>query len=75
MGPSLTQRVAMPSLFLHRTSAVCVNLFVAATKHGPLGPESRSTVRVMRAHIHLRVMGDFGEAEPRSREGVSKLCL
>ena len=28
---SLTQRVAMPSFFLHRTSAVHMNLFVAST--------------------------------------------
>ena len=41
---SLTQRVAMSSLFLHRTSVVRVNLFIAATTHGPCGLGSASQV-------------------------------
>ena len=32
----------MLSLFLHRTSVVCVNLFSASTTHRPHGPESAS---------------------------------
>ena len=35
--PSLTERVAMPSLFLHRISVVHVNLSIAATTHGSKG--------------------------------------
>ena len=43
-GCSLTQRVAMLSLFLHRISVVPVNLFAAATTHGPHWSESTPDV-------------------------------
>ena len=36
------ESVAMPSLFLHRISVVCVNLSIAATTHEFLGPGSAS---------------------------------
>ena len=39
---ALSQRVAVQSLFLHRTSAVHVNLFIASTTHRPRGLESAS---------------------------------
>ena len=32
---SLSQRVSVPSLFLYRTSVICVNLFFASTTYGP----------------------------------------
>ena len=38
----LTQRAAVPPLFLHRTSAVRVNLSIAATTRRPRGLESES---------------------------------
>ena len=37
LSPSLTQRVAMPSLFLHRIFLVCVYLSIAATTQDPAG--------------------------------------
>ena len=40
--PSLTQRVAMLSVFLHRISVVSVNLSTAATTHRSRGPGSAS---------------------------------
>ena len=50
-GPSLTERVAELSLFLHRTSAVRVNLFAAATVHGPLKPESASLENLNQQYV------------------------
>ena len=40
---SLSQRVAVLSIFLHRTSAVCVNLFTASTTHRLCWSESASS--------------------------------
>ena len=40
---SLSQRVAVLPPFLHRTSVVHVNLFVASTTYGPCWTESAST--------------------------------
>ena len=45
-GPLSHFESGMPSLFLHGTSVVCVNLFIAATTRGPHGPESASVLLV-----------------------------
>ena len=39
LSPSLTYREAMPSLFLHRISVVCVYLSSAATTQDPAGQD------------------------------------
>ena len=44
LSPSLTQRAAMPSLFLHRISVVRVYLYIAATTPDPVGLDPRQVV-------------------------------
>ena len=47
----------MASLFLHRTSVVRVNLFVAATTHGPHRPGSTSMYKCFTAEEGLMPKG------------------
>ena len=44
LSPSLTQRVAMPPLFLHRISVVHVYLCIAITTPDPAGRDPRQYI-------------------------------
>ena len=47
----------MPSLFLQRTSAIPVNLFIASTIHGPQWSESASVLGLLLPHIKINSRG------------------